>query len=152
MKYKKISTKASKYILTTHLLLAILINIIILIVSFIIEILIDNRFEIAFNFIGISFIICIYITAFLRANSLINNYRYCVTQNKIEVIKGVLIVSRKIMLVNRIFKIEVKRGIIGRLFKVACIKFYSNGGSIKICYIDYDEVEIVENVIKKECV
>ena len=97
----------------------------------------------------IQIIIFIYLIAFLRSNSLINNYRYCVTNSKVEVIKGVLLVSRKIMMINRMFKIEIKIGIIGRVFKVACVKFYSNGGNIKICYIDYEEVENVENIVKK---
>lgn len=149
MKYRKISPKANRYILIIHLLVAIFLNIAFLFISILLEMFIQTNYKIAINFIGISFIIFIYLTAFLRANSLITNYRYCVTDNKVEVIKGVLIVSRKIMLVNKIFKIEIKRGIIGRLFKVACIKFYSNGGNIKICYIDYDEVDAVEDIIKK---
>lgn len=149
MKYKKISSKANRYIITINLLVATFLNVVFLIISIIFESFIQINYKITINFIGISFIIFIYLTAFLRSNSLINNYRYCVTHNRVEVIKGVLIVSRQIMFINRIFKIDIKRGIIGRLFKVACIKFYSDGGSIKICYIDYDEVEQIEEIVKK---
>lgn len=149
MKYKKISSKANRYILSTNLSFAILLNIIFLLISIFLRSFIPKNFEIVINFIGITFIIFIYLIAFLRSNSLINNYKYSVTNNKVEVIKGGLIISRKIMMINKIFKIEIKRGIIGRVFKVACVKCYSNGGSIKICYIDYKEVENVEKKLKK---
>lgn len=150
MEYKKISSKVNRYIITINLLVATFLNVVFLVISIFFERFIEINYKITINFIGISFIIFIYLTAFLRSNSLINNYKYYVTNDKIEVIKGVLIVSRKIMFINRIFKIEIKRGLIDRIFKIACIKFYSNGGNIKICYIDYDEAERIENLIKKE--
>lgn len=149
MKYRRISSKANRYILTIHLLIAICLNFIFLLISIFLAIFIENDYKIVVNFIGISFTIFIYLWAFLRANILINNYRYCITHNKVEVIRGALIISRKIMMLSKIFKIEIKRGIIGRMFKVACIKFYSNGGSIKVCYIDYDDVERAEEIVKK---
>ena len=150
MKYKKISPKANRYILTIHLLVAIFLNMLFIIISMILISLVGNDYKIVINFIGITFIIFIYLCAFLRTNILINNYRYCITNNKVEVIKGTLIISRKIILIKKIFKIEIKRGIIARIFKVACVKFYSNGGSIKICYIDYDDVEQIEKFVKKD--
>ena len=77
------------------------------------------------------------------------NYANAVTQNKIEVISGALIISRKIMLVNRVYKIEIKRRIIGRIFKVANIKFYSSGGSIRLNYVDYMDVNNLEETVRK---
>ena len=53
------------------------------------------------------------------------------------------------MLVNRVYKIEIKRRIIGRIFKVASIKFYSSGGSVRLNYVDYMDVNNLEETVRK---
>ena len=149
MKYRGISKNSSRYVLVLYLLIAILLNIILIVTAVTIDIIFDVKYKIVMNLLVLTFTIGIYIWAFLVSNILIKNYRYVVTHNKIEIVKGAFIVSRKIMLVNRVYKIEIKRGIIGRIFKVASIKFYSSGGSVKLNYIDYDKVDIIEENIRK---
>lgn len=149
MKYRGISKNSSRYVLVLYLLIAILLNIILIVTAVTIDIIFDVKYKIVMNLLVLTFTIGIYIWAFLVSNILIKNYRYVVTHNKIEIVKGAFIVSRKIMLVNRVYKIEIKRGIIGRIFKVASIKFFSSGGSVKLNYIDYDKVDIIEENIRK---
>lgn len=149
MEYKKVSKSANKYILAVHLNIAIFFNILFFILLVIIGVLVDEKFSLVLNFIGVSFIILSYLWSVLRANSIINNYSYLVNSKKIEITYGALILSKKIMSVDKVFKIEIKRGILGRIFRVACIKFHSNGGSVKICYVDYEEVENVVNIVKE---
>ena len=57
---------------------------------------------------------------------------------------------KKIMYINRVYEIEIKRSILGRIFKIASIKFFSNGGYIKINYIDYNIVDDLVMKVKKE--
>ena len=149
MKYRGISKNSSRYVFVLYLLIAILLNIILIVTAVTIDIIFDVKYKIVMNLLVLTFTIGIYIWAFLVSNILIKNYRYIVTHNKIEIVKGAFIVSRKIMLVNRVYKIEIKRGIIGRIFKVASIKFFSSGGSVKLNYIDYDKVDIIEENIRK---
>ena len=149
MKYRGISKNSSRYVFVLYLLIAILLNIILIVTAVTIDIIFDVKYKIVMNLLVLTFTIGIYIWAFLVSNILIKNYRYVVTHNKIEIVKGAFIVSRKIMLVNRVYKIEIKRGIIGRIFKVASIKFFSSGGSVKLNYIDYDKVDIIEENVRK---
>lgn len=149
MKYRGISKNSSRYVFVLYLLIAILLNIILIVTAVTIDIIFDVKYKIVMNLLVLTFTIGIYIWAFLVSNILIKNYRYIVTHNKIEIVKGAFIVSRKIMLVNRVYKIEIKRGIIGRIFKVASIKFFSSGGSVKLNYIDYDKVDIIEENVRK---
>lgn len=149
MKYRGISKNSSRYVFVLYLLIAILLNIILIVTAVTIDIIFDVKYKIVMNLLVLTFTIGIYIWAFLVSNILIKNYRYLVTHNKIEIVKGAFIVSRKIMFVNRVYKIEIKRGIIGRIFKVASIKFFSSGGSVKLNYIDYDKVDIIEENMRK---
>lgn len=149
MKYRGISKNSSRYVLVLYLLIAILLNIILIVTAVTIDIIFDVKYKIVMNLLVLTFTIGIYIWAFLVSNMLIKNYRYLVTHNKIETVKGAFIVSRKIMLVSRVYKIEIKRGIIGRIFKVASIKFFSSGGSVKLNYVDYDKVDIIEENVRK---
>lgn len=149
MKYRGISKNSSRYVFVLYLLIAILLNIILIVTAVTIDIIFDVKYKIVMNLLVLTFTIGIYIWAFLVSNILIKNYRYLVTHNKIETVKGAFIVSRKIMLVSRVYKIEIKRGIIGRIFKVASIKFFSSGGSVKLNYVDYDKVDIIEENVRK---
>lgn len=149
MEYKGVSKNANKYILTIYILIAIAINFLIILSCIVIETLFDFKYMIVINLLAISFTIFAYMWAFLVSSSIASRYKYCVTKNKVEVIKGAMIISRKIMLVNKVYKIEITRGVIGRIFKVVSIKFHSGGGSIKINYIDYNEAERINEVVKK---
>ena len=152
MEYEKISKMANKYILVMHLVIAVIFNVILIIVTLVLQDYIPNKFTITINYLGISIIIFSYMWAFLRTNSIILNYKFRISDEFVEVIHGAVVVSRKMMKIDKIIKIETKRGIIGRIFKVACIKFSSNGSSIKICYIDYETIDKVESVVKKKIV
>lgn len=149
MKYIGVSKSEYKYILVTNLLIAILVNVLLLVISVVLDIFFDIKFKIIINLLEISFTIFLYIWAFLITNTITTNYKYLVDRKKVEVIHGSVIVSRKIMLLKRIYKVEIKRSILGRIFKVASIKCFSSGGNIKIKYIDYEKVDDVYYKIKE---
>ncbi len=149
MRYIGISKSEYKYILVIHLLIAGLVNSLLLVISIVMDIFFDLKFKILINLLEISFTIFLYIWSFLITNTLTTNYKYLVDSKKVEVIHGSVIVSRKIMLLKRIYKVEIKRSILGRIFKVASIKCFSSGGNIKIKYIDYEKVDDVYYKIKE---
>lgn len=149
MKYVKISKNSSRYVSIIYLFIAILLNIFLLVLTILSDIFLNGKYILTLNFVFLTINICIYIWAFLISTIITKNYRYAVTHNKIEVISGALIISRKIMLVNRVYKIEIKRRIIGRIFKVASIKFYSSGGSVRLNYVDYMDVNNLEETVRK---
>lgn len=141
MKYEKISNNSSRYIITCYLLIAIILNICFGFLAIISDIVFEVKFKLTLNFIFLTINIFLYIWAFLISTIVIKNYKFTVTNKKIEVISGAIIISRKIMLVNRVYKIEIKRGIIGRIFKVASVRFYSSGGCVNLKYVDYYDIE-----------
>lgn len=149
MKYEKISNNSSRYIITCYLLIAIILNICLGFLAIISDIVFEVKFKLTLNFIFLTINIFLYIWAFLISTIVIKNYKFTVTNKKIEVISGAIIISRKIMLVNRVYKIEIKRGIIGRIFKVASVRFYSSGGYVNLKYVDYSMTYDIEQTVKK---
>lgn len=149
MKYEKISNDSSRYIITCYLLIAIILNICFGFLAIISDIVFEVKFKLTLNFIFLTINIFLYIWAFLISTIVIKNYKFTVTNKKIEVISGAIIISRKIMLVNRVYKIEIKRGIIGRIFKVASVRFYSSGGCVNLKYVDYSMTYDIEQTVKK---
>lgn len=149
MKYEKISNNSSRYIITCYLLIAIILNICLGFLTIISDIVFEVKFKLTLNFIFLTINIFLYIWAFLISTIVIKNYKFTVTNKKIEVISGAIIISRKIMLVNRVYKIEIKRGIIGRIFKVASVRFYSSGGCVNLKYVDYSMTYDIEQTVKK---
>lgn len=149
MKYEKISNNSSRYIITCYLLIAIILNICLGFFAIISDIVFEVKFKLTLNFIFLTINIFLYIWAFLISTIVIKNYKFTVTNKKIEVISGAIIISRKIMLVNRVYKIEIKRGIIGRIFKVASVGFYSSGGCVNLKYVDYSMTYDIEQTVKK---
>lgn len=149
MKYEKISNNSSRYIITCYLLIAIILNICLGFLAIISDIVFEVKFKLTLNFIFLTINIFLYIWEFLISTIVIKNYKFTVTNKKIEVISGAIIISRKIMLVNRVYKIEIKRGIIGRIFKVASVKFYSSGGCVNLKYVDYSMTYDIEQTVKK---
>lgn len=149
MKYEKISNNSSRYIITCYLLIAIILNICLGFLAILSDIVFEVKFKLTLNFIFLTINIFLYIWAFLISTIVIKNYKFTVTHKKIEVISGAIIISRKIMLVNRVYKIEIKRGIIGRIFKVASVRFYSSGGCVNLKYVDYSMTYDIEQTVKK---
>lgn len=149
MYYNKLSENSAKYIFTIYLLLAILINLVIIALSIIVESMVELKYKLVFNLVLISVIIIIYIFSILKSTLLISNYSYIINDNKIESIRGAFIVKRDIMLLKNVYKIEINRRIISRIFKVADIKFISCGGTIKLKYIGYDKLNKIENIIQE---
>ena len=149
MKYEIISNNSSRYIITCYLLIAIILNICLGFLAIISDIVFEVKFKLTLNFIFLTINIFLYIWAFLISTIVIKNYKFTVTNKKIEVISGAIIISRKIMLVNRVYKIEIKRGIIGRIFKVASVRFYSSGGCVNLKYVDYSMTYDIEQTVKK---
>ncbi len=142
MKYEKISNNSSRYIITCYLLIAIILNICLGFLAIISDIVFEVKFKLTLNFIFLTINIFLYIWAFLISTIVIKNYKF-------TVISGAIIISRKIMLVNRVYKIEIKRGIIGRIFKVASVRFYSSGGCVNLKYVDYSMTYDIEQTVKK---
>lgn len=68
-----------------------------------------------------------------------SRYKYSVTEEDIDVIEGIFWVSRDIVPIERIHKIEVNKGPIDRLFGLGKVVVVTAGGSVVLRFIE-DEV------------
>jgi hypothetical protein len=68
-------------------------------------------------------------------------YRYKVGDDRIDVLRGVLIISHTVVPIERIHQVEVTRGPIKNLFGLADVMITTAGGTASIEYLDLKEAE-----------
>ncbi len=68
-------------------------------------------------------------------------YRYLIEADRIEIICGVLFVSRTVVPINRIHQINVSRGPIDTAFGVAKVSVITAGSTAVLRFLDEDEAQ-----------
>jgi len=63
-------------------------------------------------------------------------YRYILTSDKIDVRRGIIIVRRTVVPIERVHQVEVTRGPINNLLKLADVDVTTAGGVAKIQFLD----------------
>ncbi len=80
-------------------------------------------------------------------------YRYKVGEDRIDVLRGVLIIRHTIVPIERIHQVEVTRGPVKNMFGLADVTITTAGGTATIEYLEMHEAEGIadrlnENVLK----
>lgn len=70
-------------------------------------------------------------------------YKYLIDADKIEIIRGVLFVSRTVVPINRIHQINVSRGPIDTAFGVAKVSVITAGSTAVLRFVDEDEAQTI---------
>lgn len=70
-------------------------------------------------------------------------YKYLIDSDRIEIIRGVLFVSRTVVPINRIHQINVSRGPIDTAFGVAKVSVITAGSTAVLRFLDEDEANRV---------
>ena len=82
-----------------------------------------------------------------------NRYKYLITDEKIEVKKGLFLITRSIILIKRVQKIEISDGPIDRKFSLANVNIFTAAGMVDIKFLDKNEAEKIteeiNNLIQK---
>ncbi|MDD1771773.1 MAG: PH domain-containing protein [Methanomassiliicoccales archaeon] len=77
-------------------------------------------------------------------------YRYNVGEDRIDVLRGVLVIKHMVVPVERIHQVEVTRGPIKNMFGLADVTITTAGGTATIEYLDLSEAEgIATNLNEK---
>jgi hypothetical protein len=63
-------------------------------------------------------------------------YRYRINEDRIDIRRGIFIISHTVIPVERIHQLEVARGPINNLFKLADVTITTAGGIAKIQFLD----------------
>ena len=74
------------------------------------------------------------------------HYKYVLTSDKIDVLRGILIIRRTVVPIERIHQVEVTRGPINNLLKLANVTVTTAGGVAKIQFLD---VHIADNIAEE---
>ena len=82
-----------------------------------------------------------------------NRYKYLITDDKIEVKKGLFLITRTIIQIKRVQKIEISDGPIDRKFSLASVNIYTAAGVADIKFLNKNEAEKIteeiNNILKK---
>jgi len=73
-------------------------------------------------------------------------YKYILTSDKIDVRRGIIIVRRTVVPIERIHQVEVTRGPINNLLKLADVKITTAGGTATIQFLD---IPVANNIAEE---
>ena len=76
-----------------------------------------------------------------------NRYKYLVTEEKIEVKKGLFLITRSIIQIKRVQKIEISDGPIDRKFNLANVNIFTAAGVVDIKFLNIEEAETITEEI-----
>lgn len=147
MKYNKISDKSEKYIFTVIITFSLIILAILFLINYILEIYIDTKFcYIVYSLILLDVIVTM-ILVLILPKIIYKNFGYYIDENKVESISGVIFLNRKIVLFRNIYKIIIRKKIIGRIFGISSLSLVTSAGEVKIYFLDEKGLESLYNKI-----
>ena len=146
MNYEKLSKGALKCMyLATGLGSAILIMI---------ALVLNKILFVPENMKSASFILLI-VVGLLLANAIISpyfrfhRYRYCINEECIDINEGYIFVKRTIVPIERLHKLEMQKGPIDRVCKVAKLIVTTAGGDVTLRFVDDNKAEEISDFLKK---
>lgn len=143
--------KLSKNALANMYLGTITGIVIALVVIFLLEILLVIP-----NHIGIAVILGIVLAVVLALNALISpiirfyRYRYKIDDESIDIIEGYIFVTRSIVPINRLHKLEIIQGPYDKICNVAKINVTTAGGDVTIRFLETEKADKITESLKKK--
>ena len=78
-----------------------------------------------------------------------HRYRYSINEECIDIIEGYLFVKRNIVPIERIHKIQTKKGPIDQLFRVAKVIVTTGGGDVTLSFLEDERAEQIADNLRK---
>ena len=78
-----------------------------------------------------------------------HRYRYCINDECIDVIEGYLFVKRNIVPIERLHKLQTKKGPIYQMFKVAKMVVTTGGGDVTLSFLEEEKAERLAESLRK---
>lgn len=78
-----------------------------------------------------------------------HRYRYCINDECIDVIEGYLFVKRNIVPIERLHKLQTKKGPIDQIFKVAKMVVTTGGGDVTLTFLEEEKAEQLAASLQK---
>lgn len=78
-----------------------------------------------------------------------HRYRYSINEECIDIIEGYLFVKRNIVPVERIHKIQTKKGPVDQMFRVAKVIVTTGGGDVTLSFLEDERAEQIADSLRK---
>ena len=78
-----------------------------------------------------------------------HRYRYSINEECIDVIEGYLFVKRNIVPIERLHKLQTKKGPIDQMFKVAKMVVTTGGGDVTLSFLEEEKAEQLAESLRK---
>ena len=78
-----------------------------------------------------------------------HRYRYSINEECIVIIEGYLFVKRNIVPIERIHKIQTKKGPVDQMFRVAKVIVTTGGGDVTLSFLEDERAEQIADKLRK---
>ena len=108
------------------------------------------------NHIGIAVILGIVLAVVLALNAIISpiirfyRYRYKIDDESIDIIEGYIFVTRSIVPINRLHKLEIIQGPYDKICNVAKVNVTTAGGDVTIRFLETEKADKITESLKKK--
>ncbi len=136
MEYKSLSKKARQLMGVTALLESLL-----LLVVCLVAVIAANLYGTAKIAVMVSGAVVAVLWAVLFPIFRFRRYKYLITEDRVEIICGVVFVSRTVVPINRIHQINVARGPLDSAFGVAKVSVITAGSTAVLRFLDEDKAQ-----------
>lgn len=78
-----------------------------------------------------------------------NRYRYSINEGCIDIIEGYLFVKRNIVPIERLHKLQTKKGPIDQMFGVAKVIVTTGGGDVTLEFLEKERAEQIAETLRR---
>ena len=101
------------------------------------------------KWISLILVILILIDVFASPYFRYHRYRYSINEECIDIIEGYLFVKRNIVPIERIHKIQTKKGPVDQMFRVAKVIVTTGGGDVTISFLEDERAEQIADSLRR---
>ena len=101
------------------------------------------------KWISLALVILILVDVLVSPYFRYHRYRYSINEECIDIIEGYLFVKRNIVPIERIHKIQTKKGPIDQLFRVAKVIVTTGGGDVTLSFLEDERAEQIADSLRK---
>ena len=101
------------------------------------------------KWISLALVILILVDVLVSPYFRYHRYRYSINKDCRDIIEGYLFVKRNIVPIERIHKIQTKKGPIDQLFRVAKVIVTTGGGDVTLSFLEDERAEQIADSLRK---
>jgi len=146
--YKSLNPKCKIAIYIAYAILCAILILGLFCMGYFLKDLMGDYFDL-YRIISIIVSVIVLIYVIVAPQIFFRHYKYILTSDKIDVLRGVLIIRRTVVPIERVHQVEVTRGPINNLLKLANVTVTTAGGIAKIQFLDLPVAENIAEELNK---